>query len=78
VTVQTGAGRATTTRSLGRGLSSAPLERPLWVAAGETYTITSTGPVPIARADRYVRATFGSLPWSTNGEDGDRAQLFAE
>jgi len=78
VTVETRAGRATTTQSLGRGLASAPLDRPLAVAAGETYTITTTGSVPLARADQYVRRTFGTLPWTTVGEDGDRAELFAE
>ena len=78
VTVQTAAGRATTTTSLGRGLESAPLDKPLAVAAGETYTITTTGSVPLARADQYVRRTFGTLPWSTVGEAGDRAELFAE
>jgi hypothetical protein len=78
ITVRTDAGSATTTRSLGRGLGSAPLDRPLPVAAGETYTITTTGSVPLARADRYVRRTFGTLPWTTVGDDGDRAELFAE
>ncbi len=78
VTVTTRAGRARTTRALGPGLASARLRRPLSVRAGETYTIAATGSVPLARADGYVDATFGALPWSTDGAGNDRAQLFAQ
>ena len=77
VTVTTAAGRASTTRALGAGMESARLRRPLRVRAGETYTISASGSVPLARADGYVDAIFGALPWSTDGAGSDRAQLFA-
>jgi hypothetical protein len=77
VTVTAG-GRRARTRPLGTGLSAGRLSRPLAVRAGEEYTITASGAVPLARADGYVDATFGALPWSTDGAGNDRAQLFAE
>jgi hypothetical protein len=69
------------TGSLGGGLARGRLDRPVRVAAGQSYSVTNSGTVAKAEADGFIENTFGvgggEWPFSTRGHGNDRAELFA-
>jgi hypothetical protein len=74
-------GESGSTEPLGEGLVWGTLDHPVSVDVGDTYEISNTGTVALAKADEFIRATFhvgqGDWPFTTEGSGADRAELFA-
>jgi hypothetical protein len=74
-------GESGSTEPLGEGLVWGRLNHPVPVQVGDTYEISNTGTVALAKADSFIRQTFhvgqGDWPFTTEGSDADRAELFA-
>jgi hypothetical protein len=66
---------------LGSGIVKGRLTPPVPVRAGDTYTVSNTGTVFKAEGDIFLVRLFGvgggQFPFSTVGNDVDRAELFA-
>lgn len=80
--ISTGVTGSVNLSSAGDGIAEGTLSTPVPVAAGETYTIASTGDVYVEQADSFQQTIFGlgggDFPFSTNGGYGnDRAALYA-
>ena len=71
------------TPSLGSGIVRGRLDRPVDIAAGDSYAIRNTGRVFKAEADEFnqrlfgLGADFGLFPFTTYRYEADRAELFA-
>ena len=71
------------TASLGDGIAVGRLDPPVSVAAGDSYTISNSGTVLKAEGDQFLVKSFGVgnlgglFPFTTEGYDSDRAELFA-
>jgi hypothetical protein len=71
------------TASLGSGIVRGRLNRPVDIAAGDSYAIRNTGRVFKSEADSFNHRLFGLgsdvglFPFTTYGNGADRAELFA-
>lgn len=74
-------GESGSTEPLGEGLVRGRLDNPVRLQVGDTYEISNTGTVALAKADDFIRKTFlvgqGDWPFTTEGNGADRAELFA-
>jgi hypothetical protein len=74
-------GETGSTGPLGEGLVWGSLDNPVRVRVGDTYEISNTGTVALAKADDFIRKTFhvgeGDWPFTTEDNGADRAELFA-